>query len=81
MTETNNTGGKEGTTIYNYGHGFEPRFKLEEARFFLNRMEHSLQNQKDKNSITNFLYFLDAFLSAARSITWVFLRSSKMTKE
>jgi len=60
-----------------YGHGFEPRFKLEEAKFFFNQMELSLQNPKDRSSITRFLYYLDAFLCAIRNVTWVFQKEFK----
>ncbi len=66
--------------MYNYGHGFEPRFKLEEAKFFFNQMEFSLQNPKDKNSLTRFLYYLDAFLCATRNVTWVFQKEFKGDK-
>lgn len=61
----------------NYGHGFEPRFKLEEAKFFFSQMERSLQNPRDKSSNTRFLYYLDAFLAATRNVTFVFKKEFK----
>lgn len=47
------------------------RFNLEEAKFFYERMKDSLDNK------TEFLYFLDAFLATARSITHTFQRQFK----
>lgn len=60
-----------------YGHGFEPRFKLEEAKFFYQKMEFALQKFEDESSMTKFLYFLDAFLAATRNVTFVFQREFK----
>ena len=48
----------------------ETKFKLDEARFFYEQMKLNLQDR------TLFLYFLDAFLSAARAVTWVFQNAS-----
>ena len=42
------------------------RFKLEEARFFLENMTSNLQNRRE------FRYYLDAFLASARSVFHVF---------
>jgi hypothetical protein len=42
------------------------RFRLEEARFFLGKMTSNLQNRKE------FRYYLDAFLSSARSVFHIF---------
>jgi hypothetical protein len=44
----------------------EARFKLEECKFFYEQMKLHFQDR------TKFLYFLDAFLSAARAVTFVF---------
>jgi len=44
----------------------EIKFKLQEARFFLEQMKFNFQDR------TKFRYFLDAFLASARSITHVF---------
>jgi len=60
-----------------YGHGFEPRFKLDEAKFFYQKMEFALQKFEDESSMTKFLYFLDAFLAATRNVTFVFQREFK----
>jgi hypothetical protein len=44
----------------------EARFKLEEAKFFYEQMKLNFQDR------TKFLFSLDAFLSAARAVTFVF---------
>jgi len=49
-----------------YARNLQTRFKLEEAKFFYQQMELSFQDR------TKFLYFLDAFLASARSVTQVF---------
>jgi len=64
-----------------YGHGFEPRFKLDEAKFFFQQMELSLQNPKENDSLTNFLFYLDAFLAATRNVTFVFQKEFKNNKK
>lgn len=53
----------------------ETRFKLDEARFFYEQMRLSLQDR------TKFLYFLDAFLSTARAVTWVFQKARGKVEE
>lgn len=47
----------------------ETRFKLDEAKFFYEQMKSNLQDR------AKFLYFLDAFLSAARAVTFVFQKA------
>lgn len=47
------------------------RFRLEEAKFFYQQMELNLQNR------TKFVYFLDAFLASARSVSHVFKKEFK----
>jgi hypothetical protein len=64
-----------------YGHGFEPRFKLDEAKFFFQQMERSLQNPKENESVRKFLFYLDAFLDATRNITFVFQKEFKNNKK
>jgi len=49
----------------------QARFKLEEAKFFYEQMEFNFQDR------TKFLYYLDAFLSSARSVTLVFQKEFK----
>ncbi len=43
----------------------ETRYKLNEARFFLDRI------QADWRNLPDFDFYLSAFVSAARSVTWV----------
>lgn len=64
-----------------YGHGFEPRFKLDEAKFFFQQMELSLQNTKENSSPRKFLFYLDAFLAATRNVTFVFQKEFKNNKK
>ena len=47
----------------------EARFKLEEAKFFYEQMKLNFQDR------TKFLYYLDAFLCSARSVTLVFQKA------
>lgn len=49
-----------------YSSDLQTRFRLKEATFFYQQMEINFQDR------TKFLYFLDAFLGSARSVTWVF---------
>ena len=49
-----------------YSSNLQTRFKLEEAKFFYQQMELYFQDR------AKFLYFLDAFLASARSVTHVF---------
>lgn len=67
--------------ISSYGHGFEPRFKLEEAKFFYQQMELALRNIKGESSPTKFLFYLDAFLAAARNVTFVFQKEFNKNKK
>lgn len=51
---------------------FEFRFKFEEAKYFFEQMEFFFQNFKIEDAPTKYLYYIDAFLAAARSVTHIF---------
>ena len=50
----------------------ESRFKLEEAKYFYGQMDFFLQSFKTESAPTKYLYYIDAFLAAARSVTHIF---------
>jgi hypothetical protein len=53
------------------------RFKLEEAKFFYQQMELFLADFENEQARERFHYCLDAFLSAARSVTLAFQKEFK----
>lgn len=55
-----------------YEDSSEFRFKLEEAKYFYGQMEFFFENFKTESAPTKYLYYIDAFLAAARSVTHIF---------
>ena len=59
----------------------EFKFKLEEAKYFYEQMKFWIGNCKDEEAVTKFLYCLDAFLAAARNVSFVFEKEFKDNSE